>query len=115
MNPYDEADAAAAAIGALTGVARHDAAVVLGSGWGDAAADLGSVVWEGALADVPGVPAPTVGGHKGRLYSLDVRGRPTLVLSGRSHLYEGHSPHTVVHGVRAAIFSGCRVVLLTNA
>jgi purine-nucleoside phosphorylase len=115
MNPFDDAGRAAGAIAALTGVARHDVVVVLGSGWGDAAGALGSVVWEGALADVPGVPAPTVGGHKGRLYSLDVRGRAVLVLSGRSHLYEGHSPHTVVHGVRAAILSGCRVVVLTNA
>jgi purine-nucleoside phosphorylase len=115
MSPFDDAATAADAIGALTGVARHDVAVVLGSGWGDAAAQLGAVVWEGALADVPGVPAPTVGGHKGRLYSLDVAGRATLVLSGRSHLYEGHSPDAVVHGVRAAILSGCRVVVLTNA
>jgi purine-nucleoside phosphorylase len=115
MNPFEVAGTAAVAISELTGVERHDVAVVLGSGWGDAATELGSVLGEGALADIPGVPAPTVSGHKGRLYSVDVAGRAALVLAGRSHLYEGHSPDTVVHGVRAAILSGCRVVVLTNA
>jgi purine-nucleoside phosphorylase len=31
------------------------------------------------------------------------------------HLYEGHRPQTVVHGVRTAIAAGCRTVVLTNA
>jgi len=31
------------------------------------------------------------------------------------HMYEGHPPHTVVHGVRTAIAAGCRTVVLTNA
>jgi purine-nucleoside phosphorylase len=34
---------------------------------------------------------------------------------GRIHLYEGHHPHAVVHGVRTAIAAGCRTVVLTNA
>mgnify|MGYP002682527677 CR=1 FL=1 len=38
-----------------------------------------------------------------------------LVLSGRTHLYEGHGPTAVVHAVRSAVLSGCRVVCLTNA
>jgi len=38
-----------------------------------------------------------------------------LVFLGRTHLYEGHPPATVVHGVRTAIAAGCRVVVLTNA
>jgi purine-nucleoside phosphorylase len=41
--------------------------------------------------------------------------RLVLVFRGRVHLYEGHGPHTVVHGVRTAIIAGCRQVLLTNA
>jgi purine-nucleoside phosphorylase len=38
-----------------------------------------------------------------------------LVFLGRTHLYEGHSPAAVVHGVRTAIAAGCRVIVLTNA
>jgi purine-nucleoside phosphorylase len=115
MNPYAAATDAAAAVATLTGVPRHDVAVVLGSGWGDAAAQLGRVVWEGPLTDVPGIPRPTVGGHQGRLFSVDADGRAVLVFAGRSHLYEGHPVHTVVHGVRTAVLAGCGVVVLTNA
>ena len=38
-----------------------------------------------------------------------------LLYLGRIHLYEGHDPHSVVHGVRTAIAAGCRAVVLTNA
>ena len=115
MNPYEAATRAAAAVSTVTGVPRHDVAVVLGSGWGDAAAQLGRVVWEGPLTEVPGIPQPTVGGHQGRLYSVDADGRAVLVFAGRSHLYEGHAAHTVVHGVRTAVMAGCGVIVLTNA
>jgi purine-nucleoside phosphorylase len=37
------------------------------------------------------------------------------VFLGRVHLYEGHGPATVVHGVRTAVAAGCQVVVLTNA
>ncbi|MGQ0823843.1 MAG: purine-nucleoside phosphorylase [Actinomycetota bacterium] len=115
MNPYAAAADAAQAIAKLTAVDRHDVAIVLGSGWGEAASQLGPVAWEGPLSEVPGIPRPTVGGHRGRLVSVDAGGRRVLVLAGRSHLYEGHSVHTVVHAVRAAVLAGCEVVILTNA
>ena len=54
-------------------------------------------------------------GHKGTLFSVDADGRAVLVFAGRSHLYEGHPAHTVVHGVRTAVLAGCGVVVLTNA
>jgi purine-nucleoside phosphorylase len=38
-----------------------------------------------------------------------------LVYLGRVHLYEGHSPSVVVHGVRTAAAAGCRTIVLTNA
>ena len=69
--------------------------------------------------DLPGVPEPTVTGHRGTLQSVRVD-LPTgeqrvLVIAGRSHLYEGHAPEVVVHLVRAAVLSGCGRVVLTNA
>jgi len=115
MNPYEAAQEAAQVVAKLTGADRHDAAVVLGSGWGEAAAQMGDVVAQAALADVPGIPPPTVVGHGGQLLSLDVRGVRVLVLAGRSHLYEGHPVETVVHGVRSAVFAGCETIVLTNA
>lgn len=114
-DPFVLAEQAAAALASAVGVERHDAAVVLGSGWGDAAAGLGTVIAEIPMSSLPGMPAPSVGGHKGTLSSLSVGGRAVLVLAGRCHYYEGHPVATVVHGVRTAIAAGCRTVVLTNA
>ena len=110
-----EAAEAAAAIAELTGVARHRVAVVLGSGWGPAAAAFGEPVAEIAMADVPGFTNPTAEGHRGTIASYDVGGVATLVLSGRTHLYEGLGLRPVVHGIRAAAATGCTFAVLTNA
>jgi purine-nucleoside phosphorylase len=67
------------------------------------------------LTALPGVPAPTVIGHEGVLRSVRVGDLTALVLAGRSHLYEGHEAAVIVHGVRAAVLSGCSTVVLTNA
>jgi len=115
MDPYALAEQAAAVVAERTGVARHDVAIVLGSGWGDAAAAIGEVVSDGPLSDIPGLAQPTVRGHAGRLLSLGVDGLAVLVLAGRSHLYEGYDAHAVVHGVRTAVCAGCSIVVLTNA
>jgi purine-nucleoside phosphorylase len=117
-DPADTADLAkraAAAIGRATGAARHQVAVVLGSGWAPAADRLGPAAAEVAVSDLPGFASPTAVGHPGRIRSLDVGGRRTLVFLGRTHLYEGRGVGAVVHAVRAAAAAGCRTVLLTNA
>ena len=67
------------------------------------------------MAQLPGFRAPTVPGHDGTLRSLRVGERHVLLLLGRSHLYEGRTPAEVVHAVRAAVISGARIVVLTNA
>ncbi len=113
--PYALAGQAAAAIARRTGVERHDVAVVLGSGWQDAVAELGETRAEVRTDELPGFAAPTVAGHHGRLRSMEVAGVATLVISGRVHLYEGHTPAQVVHPVRSAVLSGARTVVLTNA
>jgi purine-nucleoside phosphorylase len=113
--PFALARTAAGAITQRTGVARHDVAVILGSGWGDAAAALGVVTAELPVAELPGFPAPTVVGHSGQLRSVHVGGHDVLVFGGRSHFYEGHPVATVVHGVRTAILAGATVIVLTNA
>lgn len=40
-------------------------AVVLGSGWAGVAEGLGTTIGEVGLAELPGVPPPTVAGHGG--------------------------------------------------
>jgi purine-nucleoside phosphorylase len=115
-DPWALASAAAAAIAASTGVATHEVAVVLGSGWAVAADELGELVAEVPVTDVPGFAAPAVLGHVPTIRSVRTPGgRAVLVLLGRVHAYEGHGQAAVVHGVRSAVLSGCRSVLLTNA
>ena len=98
----------------------HRVAVVLGSGWSEVAEALGEVAAQLRATDLPGVAAPTVPGHDGRLRSVRVSlpgggSTPVLVVAGRSHLYEGHDAASVVHLVRTAVLSGCTTVVLTNA
>jgi purine-nucleoside phosphorylase len=109
------AERAAEELARATGVPRHDAAVVLGSGWMDAVDGLGEPVAELATTDLPGFVPPTVAGHQGRVRSVDIAGRRVLVLVGRVHLYEGRSPAEAVHPVRMAVAAGARVLVLTNA
>jgi purine-nucleoside phosphorylase len=115
LDPFAAAAASARQLATYTGVDHHDAAVVLGSGWASAAAAIGSQVAEVPLADLGGFPPPTVAGHAGLVRSVRAGQARVLVFLGRAHLYEGHSPATVVHGVRTAIAAGCRVIVLTNA
>src|SRR5689334_23385314 len=110
-----DAPAAAAAIAERTGVARHDVAVVLGSGWRPAADVIGAPEHEIAMAELPGFVPPAVEGHGGTIRSVRVGERRVLVLLGRTHLYEGHGVGPVAHGVRTAAATGCATVVLTNA
>jgi purine-nucleoside phosphorylase len=109
------AEAAAERLATLTGVSRHDAVVVLGSGWSPATDAWGAPTASFPMTDLPGFVAPTADGHHGTVASYDIGGVATLVLSGRTHLYEGLGLGPVVHGVRTAAAAGCRLALLTNA
>ena len=113
-DPYSAAQASAARLAQLTAQPEHDAAVILGSGWAQAADALGPGV-EVALADLGGFPPPTVPGHVPVARSVRAGRLRVLVFLGRTHLYEGHPVATVVHGVRTAVAAGCRVIVLTNA
>ena len=114
MEPLPTAAAAAARWAELTGVPRHDVAVVLGSGWVPAA-DGGTPNVEVPVTDLPGFLPPAVSGHAGRVRSVRVGERRVMVLLGRTHLYEGKGTGPVVHGVQVAAAAGCRTVVLTNA
>jgi purine-nucleoside phosphorylase len=114
-DPYQAAQDSAARLAGLTGQPRHDVAVVLGSGWAPAADALGVTDAEIPLDALGGFPPPTVGGHSPVVRSVRAGDVHALVFLGRVHLYEGHDPATVVHGVRTAVAAGCRVVVLTNA
>lgn len=98
----------------LTGRDRHKVAVALGSGLGggDGAPVGGTPI---PYNEIDSMPPSAVIGHEGALYSGEVGGVPTLLFSGRSHLYEGHDPAIVTRWVRLAADAGCDTFILTNA
>ena len=122
--PYALAEEAAARLAELTGVARHDVALVLGSGWLPAADALdgagGANTTEIDVTSLPGFAASAVQGHSGKVRSIRIPGtdgnpdRHLLVFLSRTHYYEGRGVAAVVHGVRTAAAAGCRAIVLTN-
>jgi purine-nucleoside phosphorylase len=114
-DPFAQAEASAAALRERAGVDGFDAAVVLGSGWQAAADAIGTAQMEIPLAELGGFKQPRVKGHSPSVRYIRQGQRRVLVYLGRIHLYEGHDPHAVVHGVRTAIAAGCSTIVLTNA
>ena len=114
-DPYALARTAADRLAELTGRPRHEALVVLGSGWGPLVETWGEPDAAFAVQELPGFLAPVADGHLGQVRSYDVGGVRTLVVLGRTHLYEGHGPRPVVHAVRTAAAAGASLAVLTNA
>lgn len=115
VDPQILADQAARYIAEQTGVASHDIAVVLGSGWGQAADLIGERTHVLDATDIPGFHASAVPGHKGHISSiLTPEGKRVLVLGARTHFYEGRGVRAVVHPIRTAAAAGCTKLVLTN-
>ncbi len=113
--PRELALEAARVLADRTGVASHDVALALGSGWGAAADLIGSEVASVAASEIPGFRSPAVEGHSSMLRSiLTPEGLRVLVLGARHHYYEARNVAAVAHPVRTAAAAGCRVVVLTN-
>jgi purine-nucleoside phosphorylase len=113
-----DASASAARLAEITGINRHDVAVVLGSGWlpaADVLAAAGTVAGETATTDLGGFPPSHVPGHTGKVRSVTLGGRHLLLFLGRIHAYENHDLSIVTHGVRTACAAGVSTVVLTNA
>lgn len=111
---YERLMEAAEALGRLAGGARHDAAVVLGSGLGSYPAAFEDAA-SAPYTELPGFPIPQAAGHSGTAYSVRAGGNRVVLLSGRVHAYEGHPADVITFPVRAAVMAGCRAVVLTNA
>jgi len=114
-DPFDAARAAADYIAEETGVDSHDVALVLGSGWAQAAELIGETTATLSADEVPGFSPPAVEGHVGTIRSvLTGEGKRALVLGARTHYYEGKGVRAVVHGVRTAAAAGCKTFVVTN-
>lgn len=114
-DPFDLARQAAEQIAQRTGVAHHDIALTLGSGWGKAANLLGETVAEIPAHEIAGFSKPALEGHTGTIRSIRMPdGRHALVIGARTHFYEGRGVRRVVHSVRTAAATGARIMVLTN-
>jgi purine-nucleoside phosphorylase len=90
--------------------------VVLGSGLGEAVELLDP---EPRLRipyrAIPNVALGSVAGHAGELIAGRVGGTTALVLSGRTHPYEGYSQREVTILLRACLVLGIDTLVVTNA
>jgi purine-nucleoside phosphorylase len=93
---------------------RPTLAIILGSGFHHVLTEL-EVEAQIPYARLPGFPPVGVSGHSGELLAGRLGGTPVLVLSGRSHFYEGHPMERVTFAVRLLAAYGIRDLLLTNA
>ncbi|MFN2418084.1 MAG: purine-nucleoside phosphorylase [Candidatus Limnocylindria bacterium] len=109
-------DAVRRHLGSDPSLAEPRLAAVLGSGLGGVAELLDP---EPRLrlgyGEIPNVPGAAVEGHAGELVAGTVRGAPAIILSGRTHPYEGYSHREATLLLRAVLALGVETVVLTNA
>jgi purine-nucleoside phosphorylase len=116
VNPstlYDRAQRAAQTIRSRINQA-HRVAIVLGSGLGAFADELGqssSIPY----AEIPGYAQATVEGHAGRLVVGKAGDVPVAAMQGRFHFYEGYSLEEVTFPIRVLKLMGVETLILTNA
>jgi len=114
-DPFAVAATAAAEIAEKTGVAKHDIALTLGSGWGRAADLIGETTATIPAEEITGFSKPALVGHSGTLRSILLPGgKRALVIGARTHYYENHGVRRVVHSVRTAAATGATTMILTN-
>jgi len=104
---------AAKALREHTGL-RPTLAIVLGSGFHHVPQKVagGEQI---PYAAVPGFLPTGVSGHSGEVVFGKLAGTPVVILSGRSHFYEGHEMTAVTFAVRTLAAFGVTDLLLTNA
>ncbi|HUB02607.1 MAG TPA: purine-nucleoside phosphorylase [Terriglobales bacterium] len=110
---FNRAESAAAFILSRTQL-RPKIGLVLGSGLGAFADDLGEAV-RIPYAQIPGFPHSTAIGHAGQLVIGKSGDVPVAVMQGRAHLYEGYSAAEVAFPTRVLGRMGIRALVLTNA
>jgi purine nucleoside phosphorylase len=88
--------------------------LVLGSGLGGLADSIADAVAI-PFGELPGWPAASAPGHRGRLLLGTLEGVPVACLQGRLHMYEGLDAAVVVEPVLLLGRLGAEVLVLTNA
>ncbi len=90
------------------------AGIVLGSGLGSLAQHVVTQA-EFDLAELPGFPAATALGHRGRLICGTLAGVPVVAFQGRYHLYEGHPAAVAALPALLTAELGASALIVSNA
>jgi len=110
----DAAVKAAAAIRQKAPTQQPRVGIILGSGLGALAKSIGEAV-RIPFRDIPGFPETTVAGHEGAVIVGALGGREIVALSGRFHMYEGHSAALAAFPVRVFHALGAHDLFVSNA
>lgn len=89
-------------------------ALVLGSGL-SVLADRMVIKATWSFADLPGLVASSIQGHRGQLLYGTWNSVPVLMFAGRIHFYEGHGWDAALAPIRLAADLGIERLILTNA
>lgn len=87
--------------------------LILGSGW-DRVLDKVKIIKATDYSEIFSVKS-TVPGHQGRLIEGVLAGKPVIILSGRFHIYEGHSPQKAVEPIEYLKKIGISTLITTSA
>jgi len=113
MALYDQVVEAVAAVQARSNL-KPDVGLILGSGLGDLAAEVGdatAIPYE----EIPHFLRSTVAGHAGRLLIGMLEQVPVVVMQGRFHFYEGYTIQALTIPVRVMRVLGAHTLIVTNA
>ena len=110
---YDQIEEAVAFIKSRAPLAP-EVGVVLGSGLGEFAESVTEKIII-PYETIPHFKKVSVAGHAGRLVIGKIKDKPTAVMQGRCHYYEGHAIAEVVFPIRVLCRLGIKKLLLTNA
>jgi purine-nucleoside phosphorylase len=88
--------------------------LVLGSGLSSLAEEVPEAVVI-PFGDIPHFVQSTVEGHTGRLVIGELEHMPVMIMSGRTHYYEGYSTQQVTFPIRVMWSLGVQYLILTNA
>ena len=88
-------------------------ALILGSGW-DRVLDKVKIIKATDYSEIFSVKS-TVPGHQGRLIEGTLAGKPVIILSGRFHIYEGHSAQKAVEPIEYLKKLGITTLITTSA
>ncbi|NLA71568.1 MAG: purine-nucleoside phosphorylase [Clostridiaceae bacterium] len=93
---------------------RPEFAVILGSSLGAITERMTDTeIFD--YSDIPGFLLPTNPSHAGKLVFGKMGERPTVIMSGRFHFYEGYSHQVLALPVRVLSLLGVKTLIVTNA